>query len=83
MPAVFIVLIVFLAPIIALAVFAGFVVAMIRVWRGESFHRNRDQRDEETRMIQEIYQGLLKMEDRIAALETILLDPERKEKDEI
>jgi phage shock protein B len=33
---------------------------------------------DETRMIQEIYQGLSKMEQRIEALETILLDRERK-----
>ncbi len=83
MPVLFIVFIVFLAPIIALALFAGFVLAMIRSWRGESPHQNKHQQDEETRMIQEIYQGLLKMEDRIAALETILLDSERKRKDEI
>ncbi|MBW1708658.1 MAG: phage-shock protein [Deltaproteobacteria bacterium] len=82
MPAVFIVMIVFLAPLIALGIFASFVLAVIRVWRGEALRQNRPQRDEETRLIQEIYQGLLKMEDRIGALETILLDPERKGKDE-
>jgi len=31
-------------------------------------------------MIQEIYQGLSKMEERVDALETILLDRERKGK---
>lgn len=32
----------------------------------------------ETRMLQEIYQDLQRMEDRLAALETILLERERK-----
>ncbi|MEW5726016.1 MAG: phage-shock protein [Thermodesulfobacteriota bacterium] len=34
---------------------------------------------EETRLIQEIHMGLTRMEERIEALETILLDRERKE----
>lgn len=33
---------------------------------------------EEAKMIQEVYQGLLKMEERVESLETILLDRERK-----
>ena len=34
--------------------------------------------EDETRMIQEIYHGLSKMEDRIETLETLLIDGERK-----
>ena len=34
--------------------------------------------EDETRMIQEIYHGLTKMEDRIETLETLLMDSERK-----
>lgn len=33
----------------------------------------------EAQLIQEIHQGLMRMEDRIEALETILLDRDRKE----
>jgi phage shock protein B len=34
---------------------------------------------EETKLMQELYQGLVRMEERIEALETLLLDRERKE----
>ena len=36
--------------------------------------RDASFRDEETRMIQEIHHNLLRMEERVEALETILLD---------
>ena len=35
-------------------------------------------RAEETRLIQDIYHGLIKMEERVEALETLLLERERK-----
>jgi len=38
-----------------------------------------EEREAETRMIQEIYQGLNRMEQRVETLETILLDLEKKE----
>ncbi len=41
--------------------------------------RNKKMDAEETRTIQEIYQGLNKMEKRIDALETILLEQEEKQ----
>ncbi|MBW2062322.1 MAG: phage-shock protein [Deltaproteobacteria bacterium] len=82
MPAVFIVMIVFLVPLLALGLLGGLIIAGIRVLKGEPPLGGKEQRDEETRLIQEIHQGLVKMENRVAALETILLDPERKEKDE-
>jgi len=34
---------------------------------------------EEAKLMQELYQGLVRMEERIEALETLLLDRERKE----
>lgn len=40
---------------------------------------SKSQLEEETRIIQEIYQGLTKMEERIEALETILLEKGKKE----
>ena len=36
-------------------------------------------RSDETRMIQEIYRGLSKMEERVEALETILIERQRKD----
>ena len=44
----------------------------IRQWTGEQLSTD------ETRMIQELHQGSFRMEERIEALETIILDYERK-----
>jgi phage shock protein B len=50
--------------------------------RGNPSRQSKQQWDEETRLIQELHQGLSRMDNRIEALEMILLDPERKRKDE-
>lgn len=41
--------------------------------------KNKQAMTEETRMIQDIYHGLTKMEERIEALETILIERRNKE----
>lgn len=50
------------------------------IWAMKIFKGGRDEtmNEEETRLIQELHQGLSRMEERIDALETILLDPERE-----
>ena len=40
---------------------------------------SKQQLEEETRIIQEIYQGLTRMEERIEALETLLLEKRKSE----
>lgn len=45
--------------------------------RGCSGGISREQLEEETRLIQEMYQGLTKMEERINTLETILLENQK------
>lgn len=60
-------------------VLIGFVLGALKILKGDPARRNKEQAAEETRMIQAIYHQLSKMEDRIEALETILLDRERKE----
>jgi phage shock protein B len=67
-----------LIPLVVLAALAGLAVAILRILKGSPTWHNRTERDQETKTIQELYEGLSKMEKRIAALETILLDPERK-----
>jgi len=61
-------------------VVAGFFLiwALKILTRGGTYERDEVQA-EETRLIQELHQGLLKMDERIEALETILLDAEKKE----
>jgi phage shock protein B len=69
-----------LIPLIVLAIMGGLVIAAIRTWRGEPLRARKEEQADETRLIQEIHQGLSNMEKRIEALETILLDRERKGK---
>ena len=61
------------------AIIGSFLIQALRVIKGEPGRRGRASFDEESRMIQAIYQQLSQMEDRIEALETLLLDRERKE----
>ena len=69
-------------PILALVILGVIILGGAKVWRGETPRMSKDQRDEETKLIQELHHGLAKMEARIEALETIMLDPERRGKDE-
>lgn len=68
--------------IAGLVVICGFILLMTRILRGPSSDRPAVTSDpDETQMIQEIYQGLSRMEKRVDALETLLLDADRKEGD--
>jgi len=55
-------------------------VLILRKVKGGGGALSREQEIEQTLMIQDIYHGLQKMEQRIEALETLLLDKERKDK---
>jgi phage shock protein B len=78
MNSVFIVAIVFGGLVLALAIIGSTILMGIRIVKGGVSRKAQAYQADETRMIQEIYQGLSKMEQRIEALETILLDRERK-----
>lgn len=75
-----------MACFILATIFGGIALIIFVFFWGDRFaHRfggrkSREQNDEETRIIQEIYNGLTKMEHRIDALETILMEYKRKEK---
>ena len=67
------------------AVFALTIVLIAILFALKMFKRNsssatKEMEEQEARMIQEIYQSLYKMEERVEALETILLEKERKDK---
>jgi len=59
------------------AVFIAVVVWAIKAVRGNG--SGDSMRSDEAKLMQELYQGLSKLEERVESLETILLD--RKEKD--
>ena len=82
MSAVLIVLIVFAGLVLSLAVVGGTLLMLVRLRQGGLSKKDREQEVGEAEMIQEIYNGLSKMEKRIDALETILMDRQQKEQRE-
>lgn len=81
MSAVLIVLIVFAGLVLSLAIVGGTILMSIRLRHGGLSKKDRQQQVDEAEMIQEIYSGLSKMEQRIDALETILMDRSGKDKE--
>ena len=80
MHAISILSIIFGGLIIALAIIASTSLGAIRIIRGGVSRKSRKLEADEAGMIQELYQGLSKMEGRVEALETLLLDRERKDR---
>ena len=73
MKEVLIVAIVFGSIVIALAIIPAAILMAIKFFRGG---QSAGDQAEEAKMIQEIYSSLSRMEERVEALETILLDKE-------
>ncbi|MBI2423590.1 MAG: hypothetical protein HYV27_12235 [Candidatus Hydrogenedentes bacterium] len=69
---VFVVFIVFAFLFCALALIAWMIVSLVH---GGS--RRHSSNEEESRMIQELHQGMNKMEQRVESLETLVLERER------
>ena len=75
-----IVAIVFGSFVLIPAVIGGPILMSIKLLKGGT---TRKDQAEDSKIIQEIYQGLSRMEERVEALETILMDQDKKEpKDE-
>jgi len=64
------------------AIMGGMIVAIIKLLKSDGSARSRRLNEEETRIMQEIYRGLEKMEKRVETLETILLEREGRDKHE-
>lgn len=60
------------------AVTGGILIAVLKIIKGGGSPRNLRETSDETQLIQDVYHGLLKMEERVEALETLLLDREKK-----
>jgi len=80
MHGVLIVAIVFGGTILALAIIGSTIIMAIKVLKGGLSRGGQKVEAEEARMIQEIYQGLSRMEERVEALETIILDTKREDR---
>jgi phage shock protein B len=66
--------------ILALAIIGSTILIVAKIIKGGASPKGQRTETEETRMIQAIYQGLSRMEERIEALETIILDQKRKDR---
>ncbi len=62
-----------IAAIPVAAIFGGILLAALKILKGDSRGTGLSDQ-EETRMIQEIHRGLNRLEERVEALETLLLD---------
>lgn len=78
MEAVMILATIFGGIILALAIIGSTIIMAIKIIKGGVSRKGQQFQAEEAKMIQEIYQGLTKMEERIEALETLIIDRERK-----
>jgi phage shock protein B len=79
MEGVLIVAIVFGGTILALAIIGSTILMAVKILRGGLSRKGQKTQTEEARIIQEIYQGLSRMEERVEALETILLETKGKD----
>ena len=75
----FIVAVVFAGIVLALAIVGGTILMAIKIIKGGGSRKDQQYLAEEARMVQEIYQGLSELEERVESLETILFDREKKE----
>jgi hypothetical protein len=80
MNALAIVAIVFGGSVLLLAIIGSTILMAIKILKGGLSRKGQKYQAEEARMIQEIYQGLSRMKQRVEALETIILDRERKDR---
>ncbi|MFH1243130.1 MAG: phage-shock protein [Pseudomonadota bacterium] len=73
--------IIFGGAILALSIIGSTILMGIKILKGGISRSGQKVQSEEARMIQEIYLGLSRMEERVDALETIILEREREGRD--
>jgi len=66
--------IVFGGIVLSLAIIGSTILMAIKLIKGGFSRKDQQFQTDEARVIQEIYQGLSRMEERVEALETIILD---------
>ena len=81
MEGVFIAVVVFGGIVLALAVIGSSVLMGLKILKGGASPGGQKTQTDEAKIIQEIYQGIGRMEERVEALETILLEREKGRKD--
>ena len=74
--------VVFIVIALPLIIVAGTILLAIKIIKGGASSKDPKAQADEARVIQEIYQGLSRMEERVEALETILIEKENSRKEE-
>ena len=72
--------IIFGGSILILAIIGSTILMAVKIFKGTVSKRGQQNQTDEAKMIQEIYKGLSLMEERLEALETIILDRQRKDR---
>ena len=72
--------IIFGGSVLILAIIGSTILMAIKFFKVGVSGKSRQDQADEAKMIQEIYKGLSRMEERVEALETIILDRERKDR---
>lgn len=72
--------IIFGGAVLVLAIVGSTILMGIKLFKGKVSSKDRQDQTDEAKMIQEIYRGLSQMEARVEALETILLERDRKDR---
>jgi phage shock protein B len=72
--------IVFGGIVLCLAIIGVTILMGIKIAKGGFSRKSRQSHTEDAKMIQEMYQGLTRMEERVEALETILMEKTRKDR---
>ncbi len=79
MHTVLILSIIFGGTMLALVIIGSTILMAIKILKGGISPKGRRDETEEARVIQEIYEGLGRMESRVEALETLLMERKRKD----
>lgn len=80
MHSVFILSVIFGGIVLALAIVGSTILLGIKIIKGGISSKGGRYETEEARVIQEIYEGLNRMETRVEALETLLMERDGKDK---
>jgi phage shock protein B len=72
---------IFAGSILILAVIGSTILMGLKIIKNGVRSKDKKSQNDETKHIQEIYQGLARMEERVEALETLILDRERERKE--
>lgn len=81
MPEAVIVVTVFAGSVLILAIIGSTILMGLKIIKGGATPRGQKSQSNEARIMQEIYQGLARMEERVEALETIVIDREKDRKE--